>query len=273
MIRLTVCVITRNEERNIGRCLESAAFADEIIVVDSGSTDRTAAIAEARGARVVPREWPGYGPQKDYAFSLAGGEWILSIDADEEVSEALRKDILLAVVDPAAADGYYFPRENRIGGRTVRYGGPFHNAPDLCLRLFRRGRGRTRGSLVHEGMAVDGKKSVLPGALIHHAYADWTEYMRAMDEYAVLSAVRAFREGRGLSAPGRLLNVLFRSGLTFVNHLIARRALLHGLFGLRLAAGQAVYAARKYFWLDLLRQTFGRELPAEFVDRLLRGNR
>ena len=141
MPQLSAIVITRDEAANIGACLDSIAFCAERIVVDSGSTDATVEIAKQKGARVEFHAWRGYGPQKNYALSLATGDWVLSIDADERVSPELAAAIKSALAD-ASADGWEFPRLSSFCGRQMRHSGWY---PDYVLRLFRRGRARLRG--------------------------------------------------------------------------------------------------------------------------------
>ena len=138
-------MITKNEEANIGPCLDGLAFCDERIVVDSGSTDRTIALAQQKGARVFTHDWQGFGKQKNVALSLASGDWVLSVDADERVSPALAREIEHAVAD-GRADGYEIPRLSSFVGREMRHSGWF---PDYVLRLFRRGKARFSDDLVH----------------------------------------------------------------------------------------------------------------------------
>src|SRR5690554_5647688 len=146
---LSVIIITKNEAHNIGDCLDSVAFADECIVVDSGSTDDTCAIARAKGARVVQTDdWPGFGPQKNRALDLATKTWVLSLDADERVTPELAREIQTSIHD-SALDGYRIARLSNFCGRWIRHSGWW---PDYVLRLIRRGKGRFTDSLVHESI-------------------------------------------------------------------------------------------------------------------------
>src|SRR5579864_2731534 len=161
--RLSAIVITKNEAANIGDCLESLAFCDERIVVDCGSADDTAAIAQGKAARVVFRAWNGFGPQKNFALSLAQGDWVLSLDADERVPPDLAAAIA-AALQRDDADGYEFPRLSSFCGRPMRHSGWY---PDYVMRLVRRGRARFTDVLVHERLVCDGVIRRLAPALIH----------------------------------------------------------------------------------------------------------
>jgi glycosyltransferase involved in cell wall biosynthesis len=166
---LSVVVVTRDEEERIRTCLESVAWADELIVIDAESQDKTAAIARELTDHVVVRPWPGYAAQKNYGLEMARGAWILSLDADETVSPALREEIQAIVERDGPRDGYEVPRRNIFWGRWVRHGGLY---PDWQLRLFRRGRGRFGERAVHESARVDGAVGRLTGHLEHRSYRD-----------------------------------------------------------------------------------------------------
>ena len=153
MPALSAIIITRNEAKNIAACLESVAFCDERIVVDAGSSDETVAIAESHGAAVTTHEWAGFGPQKNVALSLARGDWVLSIDADERVSPPLAAEIRAAIASPHA-DGYEMPRLSTFLGRAMRHSGWY---PDYVLRLFRRENARFTDDLVHERVDCRGR--------------------------------------------------------------------------------------------------------------------
>src|SRR5580700_4187329 len=152
MPQLSAIIITRNEAANIGECLDTLAFCDERIVVDCGSDDGTVEIARGKGARVEHHDWNGFGPQKNFALSLAGGDWVLSLDADERVTPELAAAIAAAMGD-AGTDGFELPRISSFCGRPMRHSGWF---PDYVLRLFRRGKGRFDDALVHERVICDG---------------------------------------------------------------------------------------------------------------------
>jgi glycosyltransferase involved in cell wall biosynthesis len=258
---LSVCVITLNEARRIAACLESVPFAEEWVVLDSGSTDDTVRICAERGARVVVEPFRGFGPQKNRCFDLARGEWILSLDADERVSPELAEEIRAALADPGGAAGFAFPRRNLVAGRPMPRGGPFHNWPDWALRLFRRGRGRCRDVEVHEGMLVDGPVRRLRAPLLHHAYDSYADMLRTMDRYATLGAIRSYREGRALRWRGSSAHALLRATWTFFHKLVLRGGLWDGAHGLAGSSAAAWYVFLKYVKLG------------ELVDRARRGER
>src|SRR5581483_6178294 len=177
MLTLSAIVITRNEARNIEDCLDALAFCDERIVVDSGSSDDTVQKAKAKGARVVTHEWRGFGAQKNYALSLATCDWVLSIDADERVTQPLAAEIKAAVAS-AEADGYEMPRLSSFCGRPMRHAGWF---PDRVLRLFRRGRARFSDDTVHERVICEGRVARLSEPLMHEPVLRLEDALSRMD--------------------------------------------------------------------------------------------
>lgn len=191
MTRLSVFVITLNEERNIERCLKSVKWADEIVVVDSLSSDRTRQLSEQYTDRVFSREFKDYADQKNYALSLTGGEWALSLDADEEVTDGLREEILSVIADPGAHEAYRIPRASFIFGRRFRYSGTQSDRP---IRLWRRGRARYRHP-IHEVVDVKGRVGILSSQLIHYPYHHVSEYLEQFNRYTTLEA--QFLKGRG----------------------------------------------------------------------------
>lgn len=186
-MRLAVVIITKDEERNIEACLDSVRWADEVVVVDACSTDRTADLARARGARVFVRPWPGYGPQKNFGMDQATADWILIVDADERVTESLRDEIarVLAEAPPADLAGYEVPRRNFFYGRWLRGGG---TSPDHQLRLFRRTSGRYDEVLLHENLHLDGRTARLTQPLDHHSMPDICAHVRKIVRYTTLGA-------------------------------------------------------------------------------------
>ncbi|MET0488129.1 MAG: glycosyltransferase family 2 protein [Candidatus Rokuibacteriota bacterium] len=182
---LSVVVVTLNEEERIRACLESVAWADEVIVVDAESHDKTAAIARELTDHVFVRPWPGFAAQKNFGIDQAHGEWILSLDADEVVSGALREEIEVELAGGGRHDGYSVPRRNVFWDRWVRHGGLY---PDWQLRLFRRGRGRFVALAVHESVVVDGSVGRLRGHLEHRSYRDVADFLERTDRYTTLAA-------------------------------------------------------------------------------------
>ena len=255
---LSVVIITFNEEANLGRTLASVQplVADgkgEIIVVDSGSTDRTVEIAKSFGAKVFVEAWKGYAAQKNSAIDKAEGDWILSLDADEEASPAAVAAIQ-RILGPdsdvyESCSGVWFSRKNYFLGRWIRHGGFF---PDKKLRLFRKGKGHFEGRLVHETVVVEGKMERSPEmdlrmggriALEHHSYPTLADYIDHMNRYSSLGAEMAVAKGQsGFS----LFNIVLRPLATFVYNYFFRLGFLDGHEGLLLHLYHAVYVSWKY---------------------------
>jgi glycosyltransferase involved in cell wall biosynthesis len=240
---LSAIIITRNEEANIAACLDRLAFCDERVVVDAGSTDRTAAIAADKGARVVHHDWQGFGVQKNFALSLARGEWVLSIDADERVSPALAREIERAVAD-GRADGYEIPRLSSFVGREMSHSGWF---PDHVLRLFRRGKARFSDDLVHERVICEGTVARLGEQLQHYSVTRLEEAISRVDRYSTAGAAMMIAAGRRVS---------FASGIThglwsFFRAYVLRLGFLDGREGFLLAVANAEGTYYRYMkaWL------------------------
>lgn len=191
---LSVVVVTLNEEERIRACLESVAWADEVIVVDAESHDKTTAIARELTDHVFVRPWPGFAAQKNFGIDQAHGEWILSLDADEVVSPALREEIQAELAAAGGHEGYSVPRRNVFWERWVRHGGLY---PDWQLRVFRRGRGRFVARAVHESVVVDGSVGRLRGHLEHRSYRDVADFLERTDRYTTLAADDWLAAGRG----------------------------------------------------------------------------
>ncbi len=243
MPRLTVIIITRNEAANIGACLDSVAFADERIVVDAGSDDGTAAIAAEKGARVVTRPFDGFGAQKNFALSLAEGDWVLSIDADERVTPELKAEIEQAMARPDA-DAYEVSRLSSFCGRQMKHSGWY---PDYVLRLFRRGHARFTDDVVHERVVSDGKVGRLDGTLLHNPVVRLEQALSRADRYSTAGAAMLIAKGRRVS---------FMSGIghgiwAFLRTYILRAGFLDGREGFLLAVANAEGTYYRYMkaWL------------------------
>ena len=232
--RLSVVVVTLNEAERLRACLESVAWADEIVVVDAESDDKTATIAREFTDRVVVRPWPGYAAQKNTAIELATGDWILSLDADEVVSTDLAADVGRILTANGPADGYAVPRRNIFWGRWVRHGGLY---PDWQVRLFRRTRGRFAARAVHESVSVDGRVERLAGHLEHRSYRDLGDFLARADRYATLAATEAVAQGRRAGVGDLVLRPLGR----FVVMYVVRGGFLDGWRGFLLASLYAYY--------------------------------
>jgi glycosyltransferase involved in cell wall biosynthesis len=234
MPSVSVAVITLNEEERVRGCLESALWADEIVVVDAGSSDKTAAIAREFTDRVLCRTWTGYGPQKNFALDQCRGDWVLSLDADERVSEPLRHEIQATLGREPAEAGFLVPRRNIFQGRWIRHGGLY---PDYQLRLFRRGQGRFREPAVHEAVTVEGPKGRLRGALVHESYRGVADFVARTNRYSDLAAAELAGTGRG----GSLVDLLLRPLWRFISMYLLRAGFLDGWRGLVLATLYAHY--------------------------------
>jgi glycosyltransferase involved in cell wall biosynthesis len=247
---LSVAIIALNEERNLARTLASVSFADEIIVVDTDSTDRTAEIARSFGAKVFNRDWPGFAAQKNFAIQQCTGDWILSLDADEELSPELRTQLQILLPTYPPVDAYFLNRRNLFLNRWIKHGGYY---PDPKLRLFRRSAAnftqppRFEDRPVHETIAFDGESSTLDFDLIHHAYPTLEDYLEHMDRYSTLGAQILVTQNR--TSDGILAfywNVLLVPLLTFVWNFIFRLGFLDGREGLLLHLYHANYVSWKY---------------------------
>jgi len=278
-VTLSVVIITHNEEANLGRTLQSVVSLGgegkgEIIVVDSGSTDHTVEIAKSFGAKVFVEEWKGFAAQKNSAIDKAAGDWILSLDADEELDQDLQKALGDAIeglvrlsvlsqergVHPltlgdATSDleyhigirpdeqlaGLWIPRKNEFLGRWIRHGGLY---PDPKLRFFRRGRGRFESRAVHEDVQIAGKTGrIRYGALLHHCYPTLSDYIEHMNRYSSLGAEMLAAEGKVRFS---VINIVVRPLATFVYNYIFRLGFLDGREGLLLHLYHAVYVSWKY---------------------------
>ena len=246
MSTLTTILITRNEQENLERCLLSVFWSNEILIVDSGSTDRTREIALAYKARFYPEEWKGYTAQKNSALEKASTEWILSIDADEELTlETQRKIQEIVRTNDASIDGYFFRRKVFYLGQWITHGDWY---PDNVLRLWRRGRGRFEGRQVHESVRVDGGKTMkLHEEILHYTYKDVADQERRMETYARLWAEDRRREGRRAT----VLDLLFRPPWRFFRGLVLKRGFLDGRLGWLIAWQCAKETAMKYRLLML----------------------
>jgi len=193
MNRLTAILITLNEERNLPRALDSlAGLPDEILVVDAGSTDRTREIARQRGARAIERAWTNYSDQRNFAAAQAAHDWVLAIDADEELSPELRASLLTWKQQPATHAAYEFPRCARYLGKWIRHSGWY---PDRKTRLYDRRRARFVG-LVHESVQADGPVGRLDGDLNHYAYDTFEQHRQKIEKYSNLAAGQLFHQGK-----------------------------------------------------------------------------
>jgi len=239
---LSIAIVAFNEEANIGRTLDSVRWADEIVVVDSGSTDRTKAIAQQCGAKVIVEPWRGHVAQKNYALELCTQDWVLALDADEEVSLGLAKEIREVLGSPRSLNGYWIPRKNLFLGKWIRHGGFY---PDPKVRLFRRGDGFSTGHDPHDRYELKSGKAEgrMTNAMIHYAYPNLTYYLEHMNSYSLLGATLAVAQGHTQFS---LADIVFRPMLTFFYNYFIRLGFLDGREGLLLHLYHSVYVSWKY---------------------------
>ena len=240
--KLSVALITKNEEANIRRTLESVKWADEIVVVDSGSADLTVDICREYTDKVVSRDWQGYARQKNTAIDLTSCDWVLSLDADEPIEPALAEEIRAITTSPDSLDGYRVPRKTIFLGKWVKHGGWY---PDYNLRLFRRGKGRFQERAVHEVMRVDGPVGTTRHAIEHHTYPDIASYMTRINSYSSLAVDVMADKGIGRLKASWVM-ILMRPLLTFIHKYVFRLGFLDGKHGLVLNLFHSYYVFAKY---------------------------
>ena len=234
---LSVAMIAFNEERIIEQTLTSIQnWVDEIIVVDSKSTDSTLSILEMFSVRLYQKDWEGYAKQKNFAISKCTGDWILVLDADEIVSDSLRDEILKTIKNPGIKTGFFIPRKLYIGKRWIKYGGYY---PDCQLRLFKNNiGGHFPDRVVHESIIIKGQKDYLNNTLEHYAYSNVDEYKAALEKYAVLAS----KEIGEKSFYVPLLRALWAFGYRY----LIRKGFLEGNIGFELAKAYSKYVYKKY---------------------------
>ena len=242
---LSVIIIAKNAEATIRRCLESVAWVDEIVVVESGSSDRTADIGRELGARVHQTDWPGYGQQKNRALDLSRGDWVFSIDADEWVTAELRAEIERALAAPGDKAAFRMPRRSSFCGRFMRHGGWW---PDYVARLFRRGHARFSEDRGHDRLVVDGALGTLREPILHETITDLEQLIDKMNVYSAMTARSLHERGRRAS----ILTAIGHGGWAFLRTYILRLGFLDGREGLMLAISNAENSYYRYVKLMLL---------------------
>ncbi|MGV2289491.1 glycosyltransferase family 2 protein [Trinickia sp. YCB016] len=247
---LGVALIALNAAGRLAQCLAALAFADEVLVVDGGSTDDTVSIARAHGARViVDPDWPGFGPQKNRAVAALSTDWILSIDTDEIVSPELAASIRAAIATPGApgAEVYAVDRLSSFCGQWVRHSGWY---PDWVPRLFKRGAARFSDDLVHERLVFDTPAARLTGKLMHYSYEDFETVLRKLDAYSTAGA----RQRRTAGQRGGFGKALGRGAWAFIRTYLLRRGFLDGRAGFMIAVFNAETVYYRFLKLGLTRQ-------------------
>jgi len=238
-IMLSVAIITHNEEENIKDALESVKWADEIVVVDSFSTDRTAEICRRYTDKVYSFDWTDFSHQKNTAVSMTTHPWVLVLDANERITDRLRDEIIRLLKDNAVKDGYYIPRKNYFANRWIKHGGWW---PDYTLRLFRRDKGRFEKRIVHEAVKINGNTGYLKNPIEHYTYKNIQDFLKRMNTYSTLAAKELLKKGRRAN----ILDIIFRPIATFFRMLFLRLGILDGVYGIILAYLYSVYTHNKY---------------------------
>ena len=241
---LSVILITKNEAELVGRCLESVKWADEIVVLDSGSMDDTVAICRRYTDRVVVTDWPGFGPQKNRALAMATSDWVLSIDADEEVTPALAQEIQQVLQAPQA-QGYTLPRLSSYCGRFMRHSGWW---PDPVLRLFKREAGSFTPARVHERVVVDGAVLALEQTMLHHSFRSLDQVLNKVNHYSHEGALALQAQGRRASLSSAIGHGLW----SFIRTYFLKRGFLDGREGFILAVSNAEGTYYRYLKLMYL---------------------
>jgi glycosyltransferase involved in cell wall biosynthesis len=236
-VELSVAIITKNEEGNLPACLESVAFASDIVVVDSGSTDRTVEIAKMAGCRIYVEEWKGFGPQKNSAIEKCLYDWVLVIDADERVPEVTQRRIIDILKNPTA-DAYSFKRKNYFHGKWLRFGDAW---PDRQVRLINRRKGYFRGP-IHERWITPGTVIDLPEYIEHFSFKNYSEMLKTLDEYSTITAHELFKQGKNLNT----LTPLIHASIMFFRLYLLRFGFLDGFDGFIMALLKALGSFFKY---------------------------
>ena len=253
MATLTVIIVAKNEAINIGECVRSARFADEVIVLDSGSTDGTAEMARAEGAQVVTTDWPGYGPQNNRGIDQATGDWFFSLDADERISPALAAEIRAAIENPGI-DGYRVPRISMYCGRFMNHGGW---RPDYTWRLARRGKARFTDHFLHAHLEVQGATGTLRESIIHYSYRDMESVLEKLNRYSTANARDMTTAGR----KGSLGKAITHGLWAFIRTYFLRLGFLDGRWGFMLAFSNAEGTYYRYVKLWLMQRPGGADAP------------
>lgn len=242
MPKFTATIITKDEEANIEDALRSVDFADEIVVVDSGSTDRTCEIAAKYTDKVIVNDWPGHVKQKQFAVDSAANDWILSLDADERISKELAGEIKNIMSGYPDADGYEVNRRSKYLGKWIRYSGWY---PDKRIRLFNRTKAEWGGYDPHDRVVCRGKTGRIEKDILHIPYKDVSHHLKTIDSYTSIMAQRFFEKGKRAN----LLDVTLRPVFTFLKKMIVKTAFLDGYQGFVIAATSAYSVMFKYIKL------------------------
>ncbi len=239
MRKISIVIITKNEEKNIRKCLESIKWADEIILIDSQSDDKTLEIAGEYGAKIYSPVWRGYGPAKQEGVKHSSYDWILSIDADEEVTAELTDEIKTVLSQDKIADGYLIPRKTNFMGRWINYSNWY---PDFVLRLFDKTKGGFNSNVVHEAVEIEGKKQYLKNDLLHYSYPTLDEYFRKFNIYTRMGAEDLFAKGKKTT----IFGICIKPTAAFIKHYFLKKGFLDGIEGFLISFLSAVAVMVKY---------------------------
>lgn len=242
MLRLAVLILTRNEEAHIEACIKSASFADEIVVIDSGSIDKTQAIAESMGAKFIthPMGEDGFAGQRNFALTQTTADWVFYLDADERIQEEAAREIRRIVSDDNPAV-YQVERKNIVFGKMMHHGG---HRPDFVYRLYPRAAIHWQGK-VHEGIETDLPRKTLHNVLLHYTYTTWKQYFAKFNQYTSLAAQSMFERNKRVGKAGALGHAVF----TFIRDYLLRGGFLDGFMGLTMSVMASVYTFVKYLKL------------------------
>ena len=246
-MKITATLITLNEEENLSRALSSLGCCDEIVVVDSGSNDRTVEIARAHGAQVVERPFSGYADQKNFAAEVANHDWILSLDADEALSDELAAEVRELKRTGPRADAYQAPRLAQYMGKWIRYSGWY---PDPKVRLYHRKKARWAGEYVHEAVEVNGRAGTLKGDLLHFTCRSFSQHLATIDRYTTLAAKEMIVRGQRVHLGNLVVSPLW----TFFRTYIIKRGFLDGMEGWIIAQMAAFYVFSKFLKARMMRR-------------------
>lgn len=243
---ISVIIIIKNEEKNLARCLQSVSWADEIVLLDSGSQDKSLEIASAFGCKIHKTDWPGFGPQKQRALELAQGSWVFSIDADEVVSAELKQEILNFVADNKY-DAAFMPRLSYLCGEAIYHSGWY---PDFILRLFKKEKAQFSKDLVHEKVLCQGTSSKLKNHLLHYSYDNFEQFIQKFNQYSSLGAKNLYDKNKKSS----IGKAFFRGLHSFIKHYFFKLGFLDGGNGLVVAISAFESTYYKYLKLHLLQK-------------------
>jgi len=255
--KISAVIISFNEELDIARTLASLAWCDEVLVVDSGSTDRTVEVCESFGCKVLQRDFSGYGELKAWAVSQAAHDWILAVDADEEISPALKDEVLSALARSENCSGYYIPVTTLLWDQVVRKSG---RHTKLKLRLFDRRFGNFRNQLVHESVSVEGRTGRLRQPMYNHSFTSISDYFDKFNRYSTLAALEDFRPtGRKPS----FLRAIAALPLTFIQFYFLQGFIWDGAAGFTWSLFSAFYPTVRYFKLSEFHRAYAQQQLAE----------